>query len=119
MIRIFTILATVLALSGCNTINPNAISPQQLLVAANSFDALESTATNYLKLPLCGTVKVCRDPNVSKSLAKAVRAARSARTQLEAYANANPTTPIPVTLYQTVSTAVTTLQNILITNNIN
>ena len=120
MIRILATLATVLALSACvTTMTPNVLAPQQLRVAANSFDALESTATNYLKLPLCGTVPVCRSQTVSVSLVKAVRSARSARTQLEAYVNANPTTPIPATLYQTVSVAVTTLQSILVSNNIN
>lgn len=118
MKKLIAILALATGLTGCVTINPNVITPQQVIVAANGFDALESTATHYLKLPVCG-VAPCRDPNVTVTLAKAVRAARGARTQLEKYVNANPGSPIPVTLYQTVSVAVSTLQNLLVSNNIN
>ncbi len=106
-------------LSGCVTTQTSVISPQQLLVAGNAFDALELSAVNYLNLPLCPTGKpVCRTTTVSKSLKKAVLSARSARSKLEAFVNANPGSPIPVSLYQTVETAVVTLQNLISQNGI-
>jgi hypothetical protein len=109
----------IISLSGCVTSQTAILTPQQVFVAANTFDAMETSAKNYLRLPLCPTVTVCRTQVVSVSLTNSVRVARRARNQLEAFINANPGSTIPVNLYQTVATAVSALQNLMIQNHIN
>ena len=48
-------LVLALGLAGCNiNLNPNVATPQDVVIAANAFDAAEATAANYLTLPLCG-----------------------------------------------------------------
>ena len=103
-------LVLALGLAGCNiNLNPNVATPQDVVIAANAFDAAEATAANYLTLPLCGTTaKVCRTQAISIQVASAVRAGRVARDQLLADVKAN--NPAPVSLFQTLSATVSTLQ---------
>ena len=109
------LLAT--ATSGCATIQKleslagASVSPTQVIVAANSFDAIESTAANYLRLPLCPQAAACKSDAGVKAIVPAIRAARKARSQLEAYVNANPGQPAPVSLYTALTTAVSALQS--------
>ena len=116
------ILIGTLALAGCIMPGTTVLTPQQLVVAGNAFDAMEASATNYLRLPLCTvptTTVVCRTTDVSVKLTTAVRAARHARSKLEAFVNANPGSPLPVNLYQSISTAISTLQDVMNQANIN
>ncbi len=108
-------LVLALGLAGCNiNLNPNVATPQDVVIAANAFDAAEATAANYLSLPLCGgAYKVCRDAALSKKVASTVRAGRAARDQL--LADINSSTPIPVTLLQALTTTVSTLQSLNVT----
>lgn len=73
------------ALSSCAAI-PIAgmpVTPQQVIVAANAFDAVEASATVYLGLPLCPKARLCRDKVATHAIVVAVRAGRAARNELE------------------------------------
>lgn len=111
-----------LALGGCSAlttlqeISGSSVSPTQVIVVANSFDAIEATATNYLKLPACpGTASqpVCRNQAAVNIIVPAIRSGRTARSQLEAYVTANPGQAAPVSGYNTLTTAISAIQNAL------
>ena len=112
-----TIIAVgLLALGGCSTLTTlvgSTVSPQQVIIAANSFDAAEATATNYLKLPACPGAPICRSVAGVNAIVPAIRAAREARTALEGFVSSNPGQPAPVSLYDTLTTAITTLESVL------
>ncbi len=89
-----------LSLPGCATLQriesavsiatgPN-VTPQQIYVAVNAFDAAEVLATNYLRLPRCPQAVACRDPIVSKQVITWVRAGRIDRNKLKAGLRAAP-----------------------------
>jgi hypothetical protein len=100
-------------LGGCSTIatlTSPALTPTQVIVAANAFDALESTATTYLSLPTCPTATpVCKTAAGVAAIVPPVRAGRAARNTLEAAVNSGKT-PLSVSAYTTLTTAVTALQ---------
>ena len=108
------VIPLVVALAGCASfnpfgLNPNLVTPNQADIAINAFDGLEATAANYLSLPVCGSVP-CRSQKVSTSIAAAVRAGRTARDQIDADLKTN--IAVPITLLQTLQTAVATLQTL-------
>lgn len=114
------VLLLLLPLVGCaglktlvNNIVNSTVSPPTVYVAAQAFDAAEQTATNYLTLPLCsgGATKVCRTPAGSAAIAKAIRAGRPIRNQLQAAISAgNGNAPIPASTLQLLVNANATLQ---------
>lgn len=113
-------LLAALSLGGCSTIQnletiaSGSVSPQQVLVAANSFDAIEATATTYLNLPTCPIAQpICKTQSVVATLVPQIRNARSARNQLEAYMTANPGQAVPVSNYNVLVTGINTLQTAL------
>lgn len=122
------VICAALALAGCSAVSgvENAVSvataakvsPQTVLVAANSFDALEVTATTYLQLPKCPTAVVCRQASAVKAIIPAVRSGRAARDQLEALLKANGGNAIPVANYNTLTAANSVLQTIYAQYNI-
>jgi hypothetical protein len=120
-VRLPLVVLLMLGVAGCVTPQSSVLTPEQLIIGANAFDAMELSAANYLRLPLCdtGSTPICRTKATSNSLAKAVRNARHARSQLEAYVNANPGKPDAVNLYQALVTSMKTLQGLLQKNNIN
>jgi hypothetical protein len=112
-------------LSGCVTDSVEALfsvsaSPQSALVAANSFDALETMATGYLSLPACasGGSAACRNATAAAKIAPAVRSGRTARNQVEAMLQANNGGKIPVATIQTLQAAIATLQAVYAQYNI-
>jgi hypothetical protein len=114
-----------LALGGCSTISTltgASVSPQSALVAANSFDALETAATSYLQLPACATPSptgvVCRNAAAAKAIGPAVRSGRTARNQIEALLAANSGAAIPVATLATLQAAIASLQSIYTQYNI-
>ena len=121
-LKLASILAIAsLGLSGCaalSTLEGTTVSPTQVIVAGNSFDAVEATATNYLLLPLCPGATLCRTQAATSAIIPAVRAARTARNQLEAYVNANPGSPAPVSLYNTAIAALNALESALAQYNV-
>ena len=103
-----------LALAGCVTADTTVttITPQQVYVGANAFDAVEATATKYLQLPLCPGAAVCRTAKVTNLIVPPVRLGRQARNALEAYVKSHPGSPIPVSLATALSAQVSALQAI-------
>ena len=104
----------VLGLTGCaaiDTITGNNVSPTTVYVAANSFDALEGTAANYLKLPICGSLP-CRTQALSQKLVTDMRAGRLIRNQLEALINAgNGNAIVPTSIYNSLVAVVTAINS--------
>ena len=97
-----------------------SVSPTTVIVAANTFDALEATATNYLKLPKCApaTRPICRDPAATKAIIPAVRSGRVARTNLEQFFKNNPGQLGPSGLYKALTASISTLQGVYAQYNI-
>ena len=68
------------------------VSPQAVVIAVNSFNVLEATATNYLRLRRCSptTTQVCRNPEATRAIIPAVRAGRVARDNLIRFVREHP-----------------------------
>ena len=112
-------LLLVLALGGCaqlqtayNAITTATITPQQVYIAANAFDAIEASGTTYLRLPACGSLP-CRNPSATASIVSSIRAGRLARNKLESAVNANPSAPVDANLYATLTSSTSTIKAIL------
>lgn len=96
------LLALLPVLGGCATVQrleaawqsvkSATVSPTGVVVTAKIFDALEATATNYLRLKRCSTTSgpICRDPAVTPRLIQAVHEGRAARDTLLAFQKAHP-----------------------------
>lgn len=117
----------ILSLGACaqlqadwTTLTSAQVSPTLVVVAGNTFDALEATATNYLKLPRCNgrNGPVCRDPSATAQLIPAIRAGRVARTNLEQFMTTHPGSLGPQGLYDALTAATNTLQSIVTQYNI-
>jgi len=128
MRKILIITALTALLSGCaslqtfekdvstafGVLTSAKVTPQQIIIAGNTFDALEATATQYLlycKGPGLGK-QVCALGN-RKPVVKAVRAGRAARTALEPYATSGQAGPKAV--YDVLVSAIGSLQSSSIT----
>lgn len=107
MIKLLLASAIGLTLTGCatlqklqtvwTTINTATVSPKTIVVAANAFDGLEGTATNYLKYCKANLSQpICVADN-RQVVIQAVRKGRTARNQLETYIISD--TPAPAPLY--------------------
>lgn len=120
--KIAIMLALGLSLGGCaslqtawGVVTGATVSPTQIVVAANAFDAGEASATQYL-LYCKATVpppSYCA-LTTRKSVVSVVRAGRAARNQLEPYIVSG--TAGPSALYNTLVATVTTLQANIPTN---
>jgi hypothetical protein len=110
------VIPLVLSLGACaslqtawNVVTGVSVSPTQIIVAANAFDAGEASATQYL-LYCKATVPpptYCA-LKTRQAVVSAVRAGRVARNQLEPYVVSG--TAGPATIYNTLVATVTTLQ---------
>lgn len=99
--------------SAYEVVTSSSVSPTMVYVAANTFDALEATATNYLRLPKCGgSVVVCRNQNAVAAIIPAVRSGRVARNNLEQFLKDHPGQLGPQGLYDALTQSITTLQTI-------
>ena len=105
-------LAAAVALSGCVTTDTTVatLTPQEVYVGANAFDAVEATATSYLTLPLCPQPGACRTAAATNAIVKPIRLGRKARSAIEAYVAANPGASVPVSLANALSADVASLQ---------
>lgn len=121
MKRFLIVLGLSVSLAGCanltnawNVLTSTSVSPTVVVVAVNTFDALEVTAANYLKLPRCasGGPVACRDPGVTAKIIPAVRSGRGARNQLEQFIASHPGQLGPQGLYDALMASVNTLQSI-------
>jgi hypothetical protein len=116
MKKFLLLIPLVLSLGACASLQADwaiitgaQVSPTQIIVAANAFDAGEASATQYLLF--------CKSANPSpaycalsnrQAVVKAVRAGRVARNQLEPYVVSG--TAGPAALYNTLVAVVTNLQ---------
>lgn len=109
-------LLLALALGGCanlqgiyNLATTATVPANEVVIAANAFDALKATATNYGQY--CVTQKfpqpVCSAAN-RRAVIKSVNAGTAARVQLEASINTNQ--PAIATVYNVLIGAVNALQ---------
>jgi hypothetical protein len=127
MRKLFIIAALGFGLAGCASLQQDyaiitgaTVSPAAVIVAGNSFDAIEATATNYLvfckanrTISGCGSYVAAR-----KAILPAVRSGRVARNNLENFLTANPGALGPSGLYNALVTAINTLQGVASTYNI-
>lgn len=100
-LRLAAALAFAVSVAGCatfdkletafQTVTGKVVSPQAVVVAINAFDAAESLATSYVRLPVCGTGPViCRTQVITAKVVTFVRAGRADRNQLKAALRLNP-----------------------------
>lgn len=93
------------------------VSPKAIYIARNAFVAVENSATNYLLLPDCPAPNgslACADPAAEARLVPFIRSGREARDGLVAYMKAHPDGAGAGSLYDKLTSANTTLRNILI-----
>lgn len=118
------VLAVALALpvGACSTVQQAwnvatsaEVPAQAVVVAANSFNALEVTATNYLRLPKCGKTPsvVCRSPTVSAKLYPLVRSGRKARDAALQFLDTHPGQLGDKGLYDALITSINVLQVVM------
>lgn len=109
------------ALAGCaqqiaefktaySAVTGNIVTPQQVIIAANAFDAIKGTATNYLRLPKCPAAAVCRTPSASAQVIAAIRTGTSDRNQLKASLRSTPGANLTlVAVYEDLRTSTSAL----------
>lgn len=88
-------------------VSSTAVTPQQIIVAANAFDIAKGTATQFLVF--CKThaaVQACALP-IRQQIVKYVRAGTVTRNQLEVYAAQGKAGPID--LYNTLKATINSL----------
>lgn len=114
-------LTLVFGLAGCaqiqnayDTITSAKITANQVYIAANAFDAIQATATNYLRLPPCGKLP-CRAAGAVNVIVPAIRSGRLARNKLEAAVQANPGAPVDANLFATLTSSTSTIKAIFAT----
>lgn len=117
MKKILLAAALAFSLAGCATIKTDwniitgaTVSPTQIIVTANAFDAAEASATQYL-LYCKATVPApsyCA-LQTRKTVVAAVRAGIVARNQLEPYITSG--TAGPLAIYNTLLATVASLQS--------
>ena len=105
MKRLCNLLAICLvgfSLAGCatfqkieaayQTVTSATVSPQAVIVAADSFDVVKITATNYLRLKRCSGSNgpICRDPVLTPKIIAWVKSGTVARDSLKAFLRAHP-----------------------------
>lgn len=121
MKKILIACAIVFSLSGCaqiqnaySVVTGTSVSPGAVIIAGYSVDALEATATQYLRRPRCGTagVIVCRSPAATKAIIPAVRSMRFARDEAENFLATHPGQLGSQGLYDALQKTATTLKNV-------
>jgi hypothetical protein len=117
MKRLLLVAGLALALSGCanlktawSVVTSASVSPTQIVVAGNSFDAAEASAAQYLGACKSAALpaSACTLP-IRRKIVAAVRAGRAARNALEPYVTSG--TVGPATIYNTMITSIQTLQS--------
>ncbi len=127
MKKLLAIIAISLTIGGCAgltrtfetvqnavTAAENAVTPQQIYIAANAFDAIKVSATNYLLLKRCPqNAPFCRDPAVTKKLVPLIRAGTVARNNAVTWARANPNGFADVSLYEKLTSITGTIEEMM------
>jgi hypothetical protein len=116
-------IALVASLGGCASLQKDwdvltsaTVSPKAVKVTVNSYDALEATATGYLTfckanraLPVCANYVAAR-----ADILPVIRAGRIARDNLETFIQQNPGRLGPSGLYNALTKALATIQDIVV-----
>jgi hypothetical protein len=110
--------ASVVEVAVSATVSPNAI-----VLAASSYDALAATAKNYIDPRLnkrCNGSNgpICRDPNATIAINKAIREGRVARNNAKQFLRDHPGELGTQGLYDALQLAIGTLQSIFSQYNI-
>jgi len=118
MRKILVIIALAVSLGACaqlqkleqayTFVSGSTVPPQAVVVAANTFDGLQGTATQYLiycKANLSQPICVATN---RRNVIRYVRAGRAARNQLESYIAQGASAP--ATIYNTLIAAISSLQ---------
>jgi|SRR5271163_2153419 len=116
MKKLLLVVSMTLALGACanlqtawTLITSATVSPTQIIVAGNAFDAAEASATQYLLYCKANpTVGAPCALATRKTVVAAVRAGRTARNGLEPYVVSG--TAGPSALFNTMITSINTLQ---------
>lgn len=118
MKRLFLVLTLAFGLSGCaalqqlesvyTDISGSTISPQNVYIAVNAFDAAKATATNYFVYCKANLATAVCSADNRRAVIKYVKAGTAARNQLETYLIAG--TAAPAQIYQTLMAAVSSLK---------
>jgi hypothetical protein len=112
-------LGLLASLGGCTTlsnvesfVSGSGVSANDVYIAANSFDAVQSSAKIYIQLPLCATggPVVCRTQANTVAVDKAIRAGRNYRNTLEAFVTANPGKLVPISNYSALLATISQIQ---------
>lgn len=100
--------------SAVASLNDAKVSPAVILAASNSFDAVQVTAENYLRLPSCkrATTVICREPAATKPLGNAILAGRKARDAAQDFLRSHPDELGPKGLYDALMASVATARAI-------
>lgn len=130
MKKFLAIAALALSLGACaelknawDVVTTATVSPTLVVVAANSFDAVEATATQYLKLPKCvkGTASapgICRSRSGTAMLIPAIKSGREARDELLQFMQDHPGQLGPKGAYDALIGATGSLKAIMAQYNI-
>jgi hypothetical protein len=115
MTRKLALVVLAAALGGCaqlqndwDILTNTAVSPTQIVVAANAYDAAEASATQYLIYCKANPAQAACALATRQKVVAGVRAGRQARNQLEPYITSG--TAGPIALYNTLQAAITSLQ---------
>ncbi len=89
------------------------VDPSFVVVVVNGFNALEKSATNYLKLHRCPVnTPVCRDPSATQPIKKAFQTGRGPRDALQTFLEQHPGQLGDKGLYDALTTAIDQLEQI-------
>lgn len=122
----FVVLALAIPMGGCatldklvnvnTTVSTYTVKPSDMVIARQSFNAVEIAATQYLSLKRCdGSNVVCRSPAVTPDLIQAIRRGRVARNNITQFVKDHPGQLGPTGLYDAVVSATSTIQSVLAT----
>lgn len=119
------IILLSLSLAGCaslerlkqtvEAVGEFTVSPEAVIIASNTFDALEITATNYLKLKSCRKIpsNICRDPTATALIIPAIRSGRVARNDLQQFLAEHPNQLGPSGGFDALNASISTIKGIL------
>lgn len=131
MKKLIIILALSLSLGACaslerlkqtaEAVGEFTVSPEAIVIASNAFDALEITATNYLKLKSCRKITsiVCRDPIATSLIIPSIRSGRVARNNLQQFLVDHPNQLGPSGAFDALNVSIATIKGILTQYRIN
>jgi hypothetical protein len=118
MRKLFISLVLALSLSACTTVqyleqaSGVLADPKAVYITRQTFNALEITATNYIKYCTPNHAATGCSDTAIQQIIPAVRSGRVARSNLTSYAKANPGAGTPASLYNALVSATNTLQSI-------